>query len=78
MNYLTMVRRKSLHAAERDIIIDRALLDIQSGKPKYLYEAEEVVKLPKNSVTRSRLWTHVAFSSPPATTETLTVTGERA
>jgi hypothetical protein len=47
-----MVRRKSLLAAERDILIDKALVDIQSGKYKSPYEAEKVLKLPKNSVTR--------------------------
>jgi hypothetical protein len=47
-----MVRRRSLPAAERDILIDKALLDIQSGKYKSLYEAEKILGLPKNSVTR--------------------------
>ena len=47
-----MVRRKSQSAAQRDILIDQALLDIQSGKYKSAYEAEKVLKLPKSSVTR--------------------------
>ena len=47
-----MVRRKSLPAIERDILIDKALSDIQSGKYKSPYEAEKVLGLPKSSITR--------------------------
>jgi hypothetical protein len=47
-----MVRRKSLSTAQRDILIDEALLDIQSGKYKSAYEAEKILGLPKSSVTR--------------------------
>lgn len=47
-----MVRRKSLSTVERDILIDKALLDIQSGKYKSVYEAEKIIGLPKSSVTR--------------------------
>jgi hypothetical protein len=52
MNYSKMVRRKSLPAIERDILIDKALSDIQSGKYKSPYEAEKVLGLPKSSITR--------------------------
>jgi hypothetical protein len=47
-----MARHKSLLAGERDILIDKALLDIQSGKYKSAYEAENASKLPKSSVPR--------------------------
>jgi hypothetical protein len=42
LNYSTIVRRKSLPAIERDILIDKALSDIPSGKYKSLYEAENL------------------------------------
>jgi hypothetical protein len=47
-----MVRRKSLPDMERDILIDKALLDIQSSKYKSLYTAEKNLGFPKSSVTR--------------------------
>ena len=47
-----MVRHKSLGSTERDIRIDQAVLDVQSGKYKTPYEAEKVLQLPKSSVTR--------------------------
>src|SRR3954454_19860735 len=47
-----MVRRKSIPTSERDILIDKALLDIQSGKYKSPYEAEKLLGLPKSSVRR--------------------------
>jgi hypothetical protein len=40
-----MVRRKSLSTTERDIQIDKALLDVQSGKYKSAYEAEKILGL---------------------------------
>jgi hypothetical protein len=52
LELLTMARHKSLLAGERDILIDKALLDIQSGKYKSAYEAENASKLPKSSVPR--------------------------
>ncbi len=45
-----MIHCKSLLAAKCDITIDKALLNIQSGKYKSLYKAEKVLKLSKSSV----------------------------
>ena len=47
-----MVRRTNQRNIERDILIDQAILDIQSGKYKSAYEAEKILQLPKSSVTR--------------------------
>jgi hypothetical protein len=47
-----MGRRKSLLSLGRDIQIDQAVLDVQSGKYKSAYEAEKILQLPKSSVTR--------------------------
>ena len=46
-----MVRRKSLSTTERDLQIDKALLEVQSGKCRSAYEAEKILGLPKSSVT---------------------------
>jgi hypothetical protein len=47
-----MVRRKSLLAIQRDLLIDQAVLGIQTGKYKSVYKAEKLLQLPKSSVTR--------------------------
>jgi hypothetical protein len=65
-----MVRRKSVLATQRDILIDQAILYIQSGKYKPAYEAEKILRLPKSSVTRRASGGLSRSQSPPAT-ETL-------
>ncbi len=50
--FTTIVRRKSLLTAERNILIDKALLDIKAGIYKSLYAAEKALGLPKSSVER--------------------------
>ena len=47
-----MVRRRSIPALQRDILIDQALIGIKSGKYKSAFEAEKQLELPKSSVTR--------------------------
>jgi hypothetical protein len=47
-----MVRRRSIPALQRDILIDQAPIGIKSGKYKSAFEAEKKLELPKSSVTR--------------------------
>jgi hypothetical protein len=47
-----MVRRKNIFTTEREILIDKALLDIQAGKYKTLYAVEKALGLQKSSITR--------------------------
>jgi hypothetical protein len=47
-----MVRRKSIPALQREILISQALIGIKSGKYKSAFEAEKHLELPKSSVMR--------------------------
>jgi hypothetical protein len=46
-----MIRRKSLSTTDRDLQIDETLLDVQDRKCRSAYEAENILGLPKSSVT---------------------------
>jgi hypothetical protein len=47
-----MVRRRKPGMAERDALIDEAILGIQSGRYKSAYEATRILGLSKNAITR--------------------------
>ena len=47
-----MVRRKSIPALQREILISKALISINSGKYKSTFEAEKLLELPKSSIAR--------------------------
>jgi hypothetical protein len=47
-----MVRRKSQRGTQRDNLVDQAALDVRSGKYRSSYQAEKILGLPKDSVTR--------------------------
>jgi transposase len=47
-----MVRRKSLSAAQLDAQINKAVLGVQSGLYKSSYEAANLLRLSKRTVTR--------------------------
>jgi len=47
-----MVRQRSKNAAELDTLVAKAVLGVQSGLYKSLYEAAKVLEISKDTVTQ--------------------------